>query len=208
MSELTRFSRKASNVRSAHSTRYFPPLKSWDEMEDALNEAISIPDFPLIEFVLECIAAQKKKNVWLFDNTMIYLVRILEMYLSDDVICEKAFEALDAFNYQYQPHRCISMVSDCLVTSLQARINTDCEIADVVEYETNFVDLIPYELLGHEGIWRMIFSYHYSALAVNFDIIMKGFIIVNSIAYAEPDTIGKLYSQLNSALMTLLISCS
>ena len=198
MAELTRFSRKSSKVRSAHSTRYFPSLKSWDEMEDALNEAIQIPDFPLIEFVLECIAAQKRKNVWLFDATILYLVKILDVYLSDDIICEKAFEALDAFNYQYQPYRCVTLVSDCLVTSLQARLNTDYESADGLEYETNFVDCIPDQLLGHEGIWRIIFSYHYSALAVNFDIIMKGFIIVNSIAFSEPNTIGKFYSQFST----------
>ena len=194
MSELSSFRRKSSYVRSADNTRDFPPLKSWDEIEYALSEAIEIRDFPLIEFVLECIAAQKKKNVWLFDATISYLVSILDVYFSDDTICEKAFEALDAFNYQYQPHRYVRLVCDCLATSLRARINTDYEVSDDVEYEMNFLDCIPDELLGHEGIWRIIFSYHYSALAVNFDIIMKGFIIVNSIAYFEPDTIGEFSS--------------
>jgi hypothetical protein len=167
-------------------------VKSWNEMQNDLNEAMLLPDFPLIDFVSKWIESQNKQNIWLSDDIIAYFVRKLDVNMSDKIY-EKVFDILNVFDYQCQSHKSIMLVTTCLVQSLWILLNNEYKTTDELVYETTFITTIPDKLIGYEGIWRIIFSYHYSTFDENYRIIIKGFFILKSIIPLYFGIIGKFY---------------
>jgi hypothetical protein len=189
--EMSTFSR-ISRASKCSSERTAPLLKTWNDISCALTDAAKKLDPSVIELVLESIAMKRNKESWLIHSTIILrTVGLLYDVKSNQLLCEKAFEALNTFDYLYQAQHIVRRVCDGLVCALRERITVDYKLANELEYVTNFMDDIPDQLIGHQGIWRIIFSYHYCALADNFEVIMKGFMIVNSIAHDHPITLGQ-----------------
>ena len=191
MSELSNFSRKSRSLRRPKN-RAIPSLLTWSDAKSALEEAIKYPsNESLTELALEAISGMRRgcKRAC-NDGIILGVIELLRIQKSNSSLCEKAFEALDVFDYQHSSHGFINLVCNGLVCAIGNRLLLDYTAASEVEYESNFCEQIPFQLLGNEGIWRIVFSYHYCSLDDNFEVLMKGFIIANTIAYYHPNELG------------------
>ena len=191
MSELTRFNRISRSLRCPKKRAITSSL-TWNDAKSALEEAIKYPsNESQTELALETISGMRRgcKRAC-NDGIILGVLELLRIQKSNSSLCEKAFEALDVFDYQHSSHGFINLVCNGLVHAIGDRLLLDYEAANEVEYDNNFCGNIPCQLLGNEGIWRMIFSYHYCSLDDNFEVLMKGFIIANTIAYYHPNELG------------------
>ena len=191
MSELSIFNRKSRSLRCPKK-RPIPTLLTWYDAKSALEKAIKYPsDESQTELALETVSGMRRgcKRAC-NDGIILGVLELLRIQKSNSSLCEKAFEALDVFDYQHSSHGFINLVCNGLVCAIGDRLLLNYKAASEIEYESNFLENIPFQLLGNEGIWRIVFSYHYCSLDDNFEVLMKGFIIANTIAYYHPNELG------------------
>lgn len=182
------------------STRIRPPWPLWhpssiplEEFKRMLADAAKHPITSThdIDYLMDSVSASRGKTLRTVPVSMILDVSsILFEYASHKTWCMKAFRALDAFPHPINCLWSIRHICDDIVETLQKRLTIDHASVDKKEYLDNFLDCIPDQLGGYEGIWRIIFSYHYSSDEENYNVIKKGFKVMTVFAFYYPIDLG------------------
>ena len=142
-----------------------------------------------IDYLMDSVFASKGKTL-LPVSMILDVSSLLSKYALHKTWCMKALKAMDAFPLPL----CVfgtKQICESIVETLQKRLSIDHKAVDDNEYDENFVGLIPHELVGYEGIWKIIFSYHYSSKEENYQVLQKGFKLMNAFASYYPVDLGE-----------------
>ena len=172
-------------------------LNLWNPLADTLESLIHVLAAAAakdsgghdIDYLMDSVSASKGKTL-LPVSMILDVSSLLLKYALHKTWCMKALKAMDAFPLPL----CVfgtRQICESIVETLQKRLSIDHKSVDDKEYDENFVDFIPHELVGYEGIWKIIFSYHYSSKEENYQVLQKGFKLMNAFASYYPVDLGE-----------------
>lgn len=184
------FVRKKPERSSSHL--WHPSIFPRKEFERILSNAAKNPALYDIEFLFDSVSASKGKTLKNAPMSMVLdITSLLNEFALDNTRCMKAFQALDAFSYPLVLQWGVTAVCIGIVEAIGQRFLINHINEDIIEYTDNFMNEIPDQLLGNEGIWRTIFSYHYSSEEENYKILKKAFQIMAPFSLHNPSALSK-----------------
>ena len=171
------------------------PLHLWNPLADTLDSFVCVLSAAAedsnghdIDYLMDSVSASKGKTV-LPANMILDISSLLRKHALHKTWCMKAFKALDIFPLPLYVFG-IRQICESIVETLQKRLLIDHQSVDDVEFDENFMEHIPDELVGYEGIWKVVFSYHYSSKEENYKVLQRGFKVMSAFASYYPVDLG------------------